>query len=317
MSVWSDLARFFRAFAGGSHRRRQPLVPSPPAIIMPEPTAVVTPPVAPVLTSPRPRVPGIEHGICYRHGRELWTWGAPGLFLTSWASCSRTWKSLFWGVWLTQNGLDWLERPVRDLPAPSALTFAPDILLKHLCSYTSLLKPPGSRWTYSNGPHWPLQSKILGELYGTTVAKAFTAQVLATVGVGSTLRASMNTGDGTLRVFGSCRDQARLSLLMLTNDGSLVDPTYVSRMSAGGPNGDGRPYHLEGYQTHLIRNGKCHARPAMPTVPDGFMARDGSDDSVGHGHGAIVTIPSIGLSFAYRGASLEEVLPAVCEAVMS
>jgi len=256
-------------------------------------------------------VPGIQHGIAYEHGRELWTWGSPGLYLSTWASCSRTWVSVLWGTWLTQHGLEWLERSVCELPSTSAQTFAADIKLKHLCSYTSLLRPPGSKWTYSNGPHWPAQSRILGELYGTTVAKAFTAQVLSVVGVGTSLKATMDADDGTLRVFGSCRDEARLALLLLANDGALLDPAYVTRMIAGGPDGDGEPYRIEGYQAHLIRAGKCHDRPLMPTVPDGFMARDGSKDSSSHGHGAIVGIPSLGLAFAYRGASIEKVLPAV------
>lgn len=261
-------------------------------------------------------VRGIEHGILVAGAFEF-SWGDPDAFLHTWASCSRSWVNALWGVWYRQNGgMWWLDRPVRDIPCPSAALFDADVQCKHLNSYTSGPKPPGSAWLYSgggdaHGKHWPRQSAMLGELYGRPVDDACREQLLDVVG--GALQAT-TADDGTLRVLGSCRGQVALARLLLNrgawNGQQLIDPDYADRSIAGGPDGTGVPFALEGYQTHLCKHEQAWEFSALPGVPDLFMARDGSEDD-DHGHGIIAGVPSMDVIFVYRGATPGQVLPAV------
>lgn len=262
-------------------------------------------------------VRGIEHGILIAGDFEF-VWGDADAFLHTWASCSRSWVNLLWGVWYRQNDgyARWLDEFCVNLPCFSADLFNDDVRCKHLNSYTSGAHPPGSAWMYSGGgdhegKHWPRQSQMLGELYDKPVDEACTEQLLATLG--GALQAT-TADDGTLRVLGSCRGQVALARLILNrgawNGQQLIEPGYCDRSIAGGPDGNGRPFALEGYQTHLCRNEMAWEFNYLPGVPDLFMARDGNEAD-DHGHGIIAGVPSQDVIFVYRGATPGQVLPAV------
>jgi len=254
---------------------------------------------------------GIEIGALYQGHNLIKTWGDADAFKTNWASCCRTWVASLWGIWISDNGLDWLGRPMRDLPCHTAYRFPSDVLVKHVQSYTSILRPPGHRWTYSNGDHWPWQNTCIGELFETTVDDACQQYLINPMG--ASLQAVRNREDGTLRVYGSAKEQTKLARMLLDNGWAngmqLIAGPYAERIVAGGPDGTGYPNPLEGYQTHLCKNGQAWELN-MPRVPDLFMARDGSDD-YNSGHGAIVGVESLNATFAYRGASPEKVFPYV------
>lgn len=266
-------------------------------------------------------VRGVQHGILMVGDEVAFTWGSPDMFLTSWASCSRSWVNALWGVWVTRmGGMALLESLVMDLPCEDADLFDADVKFKHLLSYTSGAVPPGSKWQYSGGgdprgKHWPRQNAMLGQLFGRSVDEVCQDELLFKVGGALQAR---TVPDGTLRVYGTCRGQTALARLILNrgawNGERLIDPAYCDRSIAGGPDGDGRPFMFEGYQTHLCRNGQAWELPSLPGVPDLFMARDGNADE-DHGHGIIAGVPSMDVVFVYRGASPALVLPAVFGAV--
>ena len=246
---------------------------------------------------------GIEDGALFQGDTLIKTWGDGDAFRTTWASCCRTWVTALWGVWISDNGMEWLDRPMRDLPCHTAPRFPADVLLKHVLSYTSKSKPPGEGWSYSCGDHWPWQNACLGELFDMPVEHACQQYLINPMG--ASLQAVRNSEDGTLRVNGSAIEQTHLTRMLLdkghANGMQLIAAEFVQRSIAGGVNGDGHPNRYEAYQTHLCRDG--HAWELnMPGCPDLFMARDGSDDP-SHGHGAIVGVPSLNATFAYRGGS--------------
>jgi hypothetical protein len=91
------------------------------------------------------------------------------------------------------------------------------------------------------------------------------------------------------------------------------------RAIAGGPLGDGQPYEVEGWQFHLVKDGRAWEDPRelqLPGVPNGtFMARDGGSNS-GISHGSVVVIPALDIVLAYRGArAVDGFLPQLCAAV--
>ncbi len=256
--------------------------------------------------------------VVIRNGVEVFSTGNVGGLITNWASCSRTWVAVLWGVWLRDNGFEWLERSVWDLPTAAAHE-GPDLKLKLLVSYTS--QPPvGDSWHYSCGDHWPWQHRLLSGLFGMACDEAFRQHVRPFVG-GTTLDARMQ-GDRTMRVVGSCRDQARLSYMFLNGGMGVLKSEFVARVVAGGHTGDGYPNPVEGYQTHLIRNG--HAWELnLPGVPDGFLARDGGGDpnkpnDGGGSHGHIIGLPSRNLIVAGRSSyPCDAFLPQVCASIVT
>ncbi len=299
-------------------------LPPPPGGLPDGPWPQDSPESQGVSSSALARVRGIQHGVCLRHGVEIYTWGDPGRTL-DWASCNRTWLNVLWGQWVTVNGWGWLDRPVRELPCAVSNDLPnPGAALKNVLSYTSL-PPVGQVWRYSSGEWWPWQSEALAQLYEVAeVGEAWALHVQPYLG-GSTFRAGM-ASDGTLRVKASCRDNARLAGLLL-NGGigihgqPLISAQYVARSMAGGPDGDGYPFPWEGLQTHLIRDFRCNAGSsqnspqwvALPDVPEGCLALDGGEDP-DHGWGAIVAIPSLSLIVAARGATPAWWLPQISSA---
>lgn len=268
-------------------------------------------------------VTGITHGALSVGDDEIYTWGDPSLVVDI-ASCSRSFVTLAWLTALTRGlvPLDSLDQPIRaSFPHdPPAQDFEPDVTLAHLLSYTSGARPSGSDWTYSGGrdargKHWPRQHALFRSIVGLEVWDFLNIHVLPVLG-GLSAKAA---GDGTCRVKGSARNLQKWARLLL--DGGkwqgvqLATADLVTRSTSGGPLGDGKPYALEGWQTHLIRNGRAWEDPdemVIPDVPDGFAARDGGDSPTGHG--AIIAWPSWNATFAYRGDAFDRVVPQVCRA---
>jgi CubicO group peptidase (beta-lactamase class C family) len=121
-------------------------------------------------------------------------------------------------------------------------------------------------------------------------------------------------------VRGSARDLARFALLFLRGgrwrSRRLLDADLVARATAGGPFGDGKPFPLEGWQIHLVRDGKAWELPNLAGVPDGFMARDGGGPT--SSKGIIGGFPSDDVIVVYRSrADADGVLRAVFRAVES
>lgn len=256
--------------------------------------------------------------VVIRHGQEIWRWGDPGRVERNWASVSRPFVTTAWGAALTRRkiagGLAALERELRDFATPTARTFVAGIRLKHLLSYTSRANPPGSRWAYSSGDHWPKQHALFREVVGLPVHECLNRDVFAAIGGGL---GAVETGDDrTCRVHGSCLDMARWGYLWLRQgrwrDETLIDPAFVRRAVGGGPDGDGPPNPLEGYQMHLVR-GERHREGPMPGVPDGAYFGYGSVD-----RGVVAVVPALDLVVARHrehGYPVETFLGAICQAV--
>lgn len=256
-------------------------------------------------------VDGIDHGVVIRRGVEVWSYGDAERTL-DWASCNRPWLNVLWGKFCYMNGEHWNNTPARDLPCDCASEMPGDVLLKQIRSYTS--QPPvGQVWRYSCGWHWPWQSKALGQMVGTDVAACWNSWVKPFIG-GTTFQAGQ-ADDGTLRVKASCRDNARLMGLYLSgglgfNEQRIMESSDVAVSMAGGVDGTGYPFYVEGWQTHLIRGQQCNAGSSQNSpqwiplhgVPDGCLALDGNDDQ-DHGWGAIVALPSLELVVAARGST--------------
>lgn len=268
-------------------------------------------------------VRGIQHGVVIRHGIDVFTWGDPDRVL-DWASCNRTDQDKLWGKWVTQHGLDWLDRDVSDLPCAAAHHAPNPAPLKTVCSYTSL-PWVGNIWRYSCGPWWPWQASASSDLFGCLdVAQAWAMQIQPWMG-GSTFRPGV-ADDGTLRIKASVRDKARTMGLVRTGGVGthgvrLISADYIARGIAGGPDGNGYPFAWEAYQTHLCRQGRANAGSSqnspqwidLPGVPDGCLALDGGED-LDHGWGAVVWIPSLDLIVSARGATPAWWLPTIVAA---
>ena len=252
-------------------------------------------------------------------GREIWTWGEPGKPQTNLASCARSFVTTAWGMAIQQGripgGLAVLDQPVRDLPSARAQTFGSGIKLKHLLSYTSQANPPGSSWSYSSGDHWPQQHEIFEQVTGVTVAAYLNQELFSRLG--GNLRAWM-VDDGTARIGGSVRDQARWAYLWLHQgrweDRQLLDPAFVVRALGGGPDGDGRPEPMEGYQIHLFKGGGRWSDGPAPGVPDDAWMAAGAGDVA-----MILGVPSLNDLICVRhrshGVSFGQVASAICRAV--
>lgn len=256
---------------------------------------------------------GIQHGIVFRHGFEGYTWGDPDVPL-DWASCNRTWMNLIWGTMGLDDGLR-----VVDLSSAVARTFPPDVLLADLRSYTSQ-PPAGHVWRYSCGDHWPKQPLIIQDLTGLAIPDVFRQRLQPALQHGTF--APGVADDGTLRVKASVRDTARMIALHFARGAGAIPAEDIEWSISGGPGGDGYPFKWEGYQTHLIRDGRANAGSSqnspqwitLPGVPDGFMALDGND-SPSSGWGAVVGLPSLDLIVCARGATPAWWLPTIVSAV--
>ena len=262
-----------------------------------------------------------------RHGYEVYTYGDPSKLLTGWASCARSVLTTMWGMLIHEGRIfgglfveESLEQSVRALDTPTARKFGSAIKLKHVLSYTSQAHPPGSKWSYSSGDHWPMQHAILEELTGETVQRWVKRELLDVLGGGMSCHRVKE--DGTNRIYASPRAFARWGYLWL-HEGrwrktQLLDPAFVTRATAGGPDGDGKPWELEGMQIHLSKHEKITGEKQgdtirCPGVPsDCFFAYGSGDKAV------IAVIPSLDLVIArYRshGYPVETFLGKVCEAV--
>lgn len=241
----------------------------------------------------------------------VYKWGNIDEYEDNYASVCRFWTNLIWGDWIAKNGMQWLANLVNILPSsPTALTVNSNMALANLLSYTT----PGS-WVYSGGEdsdgiaRWPKQFSIINELYGTNAAEVIKSGLFQKLG--GTFNAWM-ISDGTMRIGGSCRDLWKGARLLFNrgkwNGEQLIPEEYVDRTLLGGPWGDGVPFNLEGFQTHLIRNGSAwEMEDELPGVPDGFMARSSKSYIIG--------IPSLGLIMAGKGPEQlqSEFLPQIVE----
>jgi hypothetical protein len=242
------------------------------------------------------RIPATGQMIAVQHGAEVWRFADPYRHETNWASVARSYVTTAWLTGIERGHVVATpETFVRSFNTPTAAKFDPRVQLKHLLSYTSCFDPPGSRWRYSCGDHWPWQHTLFQELTGRTVADYLNGEVFSTLGVLS----AVMTSDGTARVHGRSADHARWAYLWLHHgrwrDVRLIADELTRRATAGGPDGTGVPNPLEGWQIHLIRNGTAWELD-FTGVPDGFMARAG-----GSSHEAVVVIPSLDLIVVAKG----------------
>jgi hypothetical protein len=281
----------------------------------------------------------LRHSTIIRGGVEIFTTGEPDR-RAGWASCARPFVTTAY-LSAIHSGL--IPRAFVDTPiatvfpkSPAAQLFESDVHGCHLLSYTSGGRPAGSKWRYSGGAdsrgdegrtrkHWPRMHVLFREVVSYEVWDYLNHFVFPLLG--GTLEADgQPTEDGTTcRVSGSARDMARAGYLWLYRgrwrDRQLLDADLMSRATAGGPRGDGQPYEVEGWQFHLVKNGRAWEEPRelkLPGVPDGtFMARDGGDNK-GTSHGSIVVVPALDLVVAYRGSrAVDAFLPRLCAAVGS
>src|SRR5690606_4141972 len=134
--------------------------------------------------------------------------------------------------------------------------FPPGIKLVHVLSRTSNANPPGSSWRYSGGSHWPWQHEVVERLTGESRERQ--AERLAAA-VGARLSWDRDDDDDTQRIHGSPYEVAKLGLLMLRQglwrDRRVFDADLWQVATGGGVDGDGRPFPLEGWQVHLVRDG--------------------------------------------------------------
>lgn len=256
-----------------------------------------------------------------RHGVEVYTYGSPGA-RTEWASVARSFLTTQWGMLIAQGripgGMAALDMPVRDLGTATARKFGAGVRLKHLLSYTSCASPPGSKWRYSCGDHWPMQHQILEELTGETVQRWMGRELLDVLGGGMSCK---KKDDGTNRVYGSPRALARWGYLWLRGglwrDRQLLAPAFVRRATAGGPAGTGKPWPLEGYQIHLVKGERITGdkqgdEVRCPGVPDGTFFAYGSFDKA-----VVAVVPALDLVVGRRrshGYGVETWLGQVCRA---
>ena len=237
-----------------------------------------------------------EDAILIKDRTIVYEWGNVDADQDNLASVCRVWTNLIWADWISRNGFEWLDKWCRELPASTAQTINSDMAVSNLLSYTT-----PHTWIYSGGKdndgiaRWPKQFQIIRELYNQEPPQVIQERIFDRIGGG--LRAWM-ISDGTMRVGGSVRNLFKFARLMFNrgswNNEQIISAEYVDRSLSGGPNGNGVPFDLEGYQTHLIRNGSAwEMENALPGVPDGFMARSSKSYIIG--------IPSLGLIMAGKG----------------
>lgn len=243
-------------------------------------------------------------------GRTIkYQWGNPDALEDNLASVVRSWVNLIWGSFITDNGMDWLDKWCEELPGFTSKTINKDMAVSNLLSYTT-----PHTWVYSGGKdndgiaRWPKQFSIINELYGKPANEVIQEKIF------DKLTGSYHAwmiSDGTMRIGSTIRDLYKLARLLFNkgrwNNVQIIDERYVERTLAGGPNGNGVPFPLEGYQTHLIRDGSAwEMENALPGVPDGFMARSSKSYIIG--------IPSLELIMCGHGPEqLQSVfLPQVC-----
>lgn len=255
-----------------------------------------------------------ENAILIRDRTIVYKWGDVDKEENNLASVVRAWVNLIWGNWIDSVGFAWLDAWANNLPCPSSMTINSDMAVSNLLSYTT----PHS-WVYSGGKdndglaRWPKQFAILAELYEKPCPDVIREVIFNKLG--GSFNAWM-ISDGTMRISSSIRDLYKFARLLFNkgkwNNEQIISEQYIERTLAGGPNGNGIPFNLEGYQTHLIRNGSAwEMEDALPNVPDGFMAR--SEKSY------IIGIPSLELIMAGHGPSqLQSVfLPQICNLMRS
>jgi hypothetical protein len=228
-----------------------------------------------------------------------------------WASCCRSVVSdTVIGHALThghiQGGLPMLDRPLTELGVDVA-GYKHGTYLHHPCSYTR----PGEGWGYSKDwvPTSSAHNGLFVRLTHRTMHDYFNQELAPHMpGVWSV----MNSGDGTPRFDATPIDACRWAWMWLLHGAGLVDPEFVRRSIAGGPLGDGNPNPVEGFQTHLSRNGVAWELDLWG-VPDCFMARDGGDP--GSTVGAVIGIPELNLAVAYRSQyHCDTFLKDICDA---
>jgi CubicO group peptidase (beta-lactamase class C family) len=279
-----------------------------------------------------PRVMG--DAVVIRHAREVRVWGDPDAPRHI-ASCSRSFVTLAW-LSAIHEGIvpqEFIDRPIRDVFPDSAAAqlFDPAVLGCHLLSYTSGVSPVGSRYQYSGGQdgrgeegrtrkHWPRQHVLFREVTSLEVWDYLNLTVFPTLGRGLVADGQTTEDGTTCRVRGSARDQARFALLLLRGgrwrSRRLLGSDLVARAIAGGPFGDGKPFPLEGWQIHLVRDERAWELPNLRGVPDGFMARDSGGPA--SSKGIIAGFPTTDLIVVYRSRTeADDVLRAVCRAVVS
>lgn len=299
--------------------------PQHPDVTVFEPTAppVVTP-SPPRLTFDLSRLVVNRHALgdiaATVNGGLVYTFGQPDARSKNYASVGRSLVTTAWGMLIQDGTIDpeALHEPVAALDTPTARRFDSSILLKHLLSYTSQAQPPGARWAYSSGDHWPMQHRIIEELAGTDAADYLNRWLFSFMRGDAS--AFMTSDDRTLRVEGSVRDLThvgefwRLDGRLEPGAPPLLPPGFMTLATAGGPNGDGLPKPTEGYQFHLVKNGR-HTEGPMPGVPDDAYFAYGAVDRA-----VLAVVPSLQLVVARRksdhGYPVESFLGAVCGAIV-
>ena len=279
----------------------------------------------------------LRHSTIIRDGVEIFTTGEPDRRM-GWASCARPFVTTAY-LSAIHSGLiprAFVDSPIRKVFAtsPAAQLFEADVHGCHLLSYTSGGSPAGSKWRYSGGAdphgeerstrkHWPRMHVLFREAVKYEVWDYLNRFVFLLIGGGLEADGQPTEDGTTCRVSGSPRDMARAGYLWLQGgrwrDRQLVDEDLMTRATAGGPLGDGKPYKVEGWQFHLVKDGIAWEEPRelkLPGVPDGtFMARDGGSNE-GTSHGSIVVVPALDLVVAYRGSrAVNAFLPRLCAAV--
>lgn len=246
----------------------------------------------------RIRTAYIGDAVLIRNGVLIREWGA-SRERREWASCGRSVvATTVWGVAITNGdmpgGIELLDQLLADWGTPVAQSFKPGSCLHHPLSYTR----PGESWGYAKD--WRIQDDLFceREVNRRKMHDYFNERVGPSL---PGIDAKENAPDGTPRFNATPYDAARWGQFWHSGP-VLVSPEFVSRSLAGGPTGD--PGAIEGYQIHLIRNGRAWELN-MTGVPDGYMARDGGQDpnnpdAGGGSHGAIIVIPSLEIVVAYR-----------------
>jgi hypothetical protein len=283
----------------------------------------------------------LRHVCIIRHGVEIFTRHPE--FRKEQASCARPFVTTAF-LMAIQEGLisdRFIDRPVREVypHLQIAQLYGEEVCGCHVLSYTARTSPSdraGQSWVYSGGSdgrgvegfsrkHWPRMHLLFLAITNFSVWSYLNDQLFRRLGGNLTADSSTDTDGTTCRVTGTPRDMARAGYFWLRggrwHGEQLIDPALMRRAVAGGPMGDGRPLDVEGWQFHLVKNGRAWEKPKflqLHGVPDGtYAARDGGDDE-GTSHGSVIVVPSLDLVIAYRGGrAMNAFLPQVCGAVIS
>lgn len=299
--------------------------PLPPPIVSPPPPVVEAPlptssddPSAPVLVWPQPDGTWVEalrdlsrvnrdavgDTVVIHQGRLIAKIGNWRLASGLWSSSVRTWRTL-----IALQAIHEGRIPRAALWADAGLPFPPGILLLHVLSRTSNAHPPGSSWRYSGGAHWPWQHAVLERLTGES-REASMARLVSSVG--AQLTWDRDPDDGTQRLDGAPYEMAKLGLLMLRDgrwrDQRILDADLWAMATGGGVNGDGAPLATEGWQIHLIRDGRhteLDDRPPMGTL-QGYFAAGGVNRAY------VIVLPALDVVVARvrrSGVFIDQFLP--------